>query len=105
MELKYDKSRYFDIPRKFYFEVGNTSIGSSNTFNYRISTKDDKFCADIWYGMLCFELCEVVSEKEFDGGDDGYKELIYWIDEQYEEYLKKLEAGEVQGRRTFTKND
>ena len=105
MEYKYDRSRYFEIPRKFYFEAGNPSIGSSNTFNYRIAPEEDKLKACVWYGMLCFELCEIAAEKEFPGDTDGYKELIYWLDEQYEEYLKKLESGEVKGRRTFAKSE
>ncbi len=101
MEYKFDKSRFFEIPKHFYYEAGNPTVGSLNSFNYRIAPKDGRLFAAVWYGMLCFELCEPVAQKDFDGGFDGYKEMIYWLDEQYEEYLEKLRNGEVEPRRTY----
>ena len=110
MEYKYDRSRHFDMPKYFYFEAKNSTVGGKNTFNYRIDPvevaisdeeKEKRFRVKIWYGTLCSELAEAVAEKEFKLSDDGYREMIYWIDEEYDKYAEKVTSGEVEGRRTF----
>lgn len=40
MDYSYDRSRHFEIPRFFYFEVGNGTVGSRNTFNYQLLPKE-----------------------------------------------------------------
>lgn len=110
MEYKYDRSRHFEIPKFFYFEAKNSTVGGRNTFNYKIDPvevavsdeqKEKRFSVKIWYGALCSELAEIVSESEFPLNDDGYKDMIYWIDEEYDKYAEKIANGEVEGRRTF----
>lgn len=109
MEYTYDRSRHFEIPRYFYFEVGNGTVGSLNTFNYQVIPKevgedDDKkkiLRAKVWYGENCSEKSEAAAEQDFDHSFDGYKQMIYWVDEQFDVYCTKLRNGEVKGRRTF----
>ena len=101
MAYSYDRSRYFDIPRRFYFEAGNPTIGSCNTFNYRLAPSADGLNAIVWYGTLSFELSEHEDEENFSIDDEGYRAAIYWIDEHYELYLAKLKNGEVKPRRTY----
>lgn len=105
MEIRFDRSRHFDMPKLFYFTANNTTVGSLNTFNYRISPKEDKLKASIWYGLMCSELAEMVAENEFPMDTEGYKEMIYWVDEQYDLYAAKLKKGEVLPRRTFEERD
>lgn len=97
----YDRSRYFELPKYFYFEAKNSTVGGNNTFNYRVDPVDDKLKIMVWYGMNCSELAEDPIEHETEHTYDGYKAMINWIDEQYEVYLEKLESGEVEGRRTY----
>lgn len=110
MEYKYDRSRHFDIPKFFYFEAKNSTVGGRNTFNYKIDPievsvseekKEKRFKVKVWYGALCSELAESVAENEFSLDADGYKGMIYWIDEEYDKYAEKIKNGEVEGRRTF----
>jgi len=110
MEYKYDRSRHFDIPKFFYFEAKNSTVGGRNTFNYKIDPievqvsedkKEKRFRSIVWYGALCSELAEIAAEKEFAFDEDGYKGMIYWIDEEYDKYAAKVASGEIESRRTF----
>ncbi len=101
MEIKFDRSRYFDIPKYFYFTANNSTVGSLNTFNYKMSPAGEQLHASVWYGLISSELAEMVDEKDFPNDTDGYKEMIYWVDEQYDLYSEKLKKGEVEPRRTF----
>ena len=109
MEYIYDRSRHFDIPKYFYFEAKNSTVGGRNTFNYRIDPvtvkneeeSEDKLVVKFWYGMICSDLAEFLGENSFEHTFEGYKAMIYWLDEQYDEYIEKIESGEVKGRRTF----
>ena len=109
MEYIYDRSRHFDIPKYFYFEAKNSTVGGRNTFNYRIDPvtvkneeeSEDRLVVKFWYGMLCSDLAEILGENSFEHTFEGYKAMIYWLDEQYDEYIEKIESGEIKGRRTF----
>ncbi len=102
MEYEYDRSRYFEIPKYFYFEVKNSSSGSINTFNYLITPTDESLHVKIWYGLLCSELSEAAAEEDFEKSQEGYRRMVYWVDEQFEVYKEKLAAGEIESRRTFS---
>ena len=94
-------SAYFDIPDVSLFLEGNTFTGSENTFNFRISPDGDKLTSNVWYGMKCFELSEMTDTHEEEKSGDGLTALIHHIDGEYEKYLKLIENGEIQGRRTY----
>lgn len=109
-QIRYDRSRHFNIPKYFYFQAMNSTVGGRNTFNYRIDpfekenddgTKEQRLRIRTWFGMLCSDLAEFNAENEFEHTFDGYKEMIYWLDEEYDVYISKIESGELEGRRTF----
>ncbi len=110
MEYKYDRSRHFEIPKYFYFEAMNSTVGGRNTFNYRIDpVKREKVDGETelllviktWIGMVCSDLAEFDAENEFEHTFEGYKAMIYWLDNEYDSYKGKIESGEFQSRRTF----
>lgn len=109
MEYKYDRSRHFEIPKYFYFEAKNSTVGGRNTFNYKIDPveiKDDdkteqRLHIQVWFGVVCSELGEIVAENDFEHSFEGYKAMIYWLDEEYDAYIEKINSGELKGRRTF----
>ena len=61
MEYIYDRSRHFDIPKYFYFEAKNSTVGGRNTFNYRIdpvtikNEEEQEIVIDTNYAMPKFE--------------------------------------------------
>ncbi len=110
MEYRYDRSRHFEIPKYFYFEAMNSTVGGRNTFNYRIDPvkreKEDgetelRLQVKTWIGLVCSDLAEFDAENDFEHTFHGYKAMIYWLDEEYDAYIEKIESGELVGRRTF----
>ncbi len=82
-------SKYFDIPKFYYFESKNDFSGSKDqTFNYKIIS-GDKLKIKIWHGWICSEKAEIEDEKEFPFDQNGFEDMIKWLDEQYEMNLKK----------------
>ncbi len=84
MEREYEKSRYFEIPKYFYFESKNTISGSSGSFNYIIGLTEDSLHVKIWYGIYCSEISETAAEGDFEKSESGYRKMVCWLDEQYE---------------------
>lgn len=81
-------SKYFDIPKLYYFESDNAFSGSRDqTFNYKI-TPGDKLKAQVWHGLICSEKANIEHEKDFPMEQSGYDEMIKWLEERYEEQLK-----------------
>lgn len=97
MEDTREKSRYFEIPTLSYFESGNYTTGSAKPFNYRIDLIGESFHVKIWYGQLCSELSEAAAVSDFSGGESGYREMILWLDGQYEAYRAKPSTDETEG--------
>lgn len=102
MDTRYDRSRYFEMPKYFYFEAGNATVGSRNSFNYRIEPAGEEIKVEYWYGLICYAKAEILETVTFPFTKDGYLDIIYWLDERFDEYILKLESGEVEPRRTCT---
>lgn len=84
--------RVFKIPEFEYFDMGGKYSGekrgtSEDHFNYRITPKDD-ITVQIWYGINCFELSELVSETVLEKTRDGYHAMLDWIEKQYKIWLE-----------------
>lgn len=94
-------SSYFYIPDVSLFLEGNPYILSENTFNCKIEPCDEGLKAIVWYGMKCFELSDHESEHTSEKSEAGLGELIGFIDGEYEKYKRKVDDGEVSGRRTY----
>jgi|GEM_PF-2539750 len=92
-----DKSeRVFKIPEFEYFDMGGKYSGnkrgtSEDDFNYHIIPKDD-IRVEIWYGVNCFDLSEIVTEQVFEKTRDGYHAMLDWIEEQFHEWNKDHEV-------------
>ena len=88
-----DKSeRVFKIPEFEYFDMGGKYSGnkrgtSEDDFNYHIIPKDD-IRVEVWYGVNCFDLSEIIAEQVFEKTRDGYHSMLDWI----EEFLKQNDS-------------
>ncbi|MBR3283213.1 MAG: hypothetical protein IKI56_07945 [Ruminococcus sp.] len=77
-------SEIFEIPKFFYFESGNDFSGSKDDFSYKI-INGEKLKALTWHGRLCSMKAEIENEAEFERNEDGFKEMIRWLEERYKE--------------------
>lgn len=94
-------SKRFYIPDVSLFTEGNIYTGSENTFNFRIGKEDDRLKTRVWYGMKCFELSESSEVCDTEVTAEGIMQTGAALDAEYAKYLKKLESGETEGRRTY----
>ena len=77
-------SEIFDIPKFYYFDSGNDYSGSKGDFSYKVITGDTLKCMT-WHGRLCSMKAEIEHEAEFEHTQEGFDELIRWLEEQYKE--------------------
>lgn len=77
-------SKIFDIPKFYYFNSGNDYSGSKDDFSYKVITAD-KLKAMTWHGKLCSTKATIENEKEFERTQEGFDEMIKWIEEKYSE--------------------
>ncbi len=81
-------SEIFDLRRLYYYESGNIFTGSLNNFNYKITPDKDEITAEIWHGTLCSELAEIELKKKFKLDEDGFSEMIKWLENEYKKEEK-----------------
>lgn len=84
MLSKTSVSSLFDIPKFYYFDSGNDYSGSLDNFAYKIFT-GDTLKALTWHGRLCSDKAEIEHEKEFERTQEGFNELISWLEDVYNE--------------------
>ncbi len=75
-------SKIFQIPKFYYFESGNDYSGSKNEFAYKIINGEVLKCIT-WHGKLCSMKAEIEKEKEFEKTQQGFEELVSWLEEVY----------------------
>ena len=75
-------SEIFEIPKFFYFDSGNDFSGSKGDFSYKIITSD-KFTCKTWHGKLCSMKAEIENEAEFEKTQEGFDEMIKWLESKY----------------------
>lgn len=80
------------IPEYEYFQMGGHYSGSKrgmnfDDFNFHIVPRDE-IKVDVWYGVKCYDLSEMVDGKVFGQSNDGYHQMLDWIEEQYQIWLK-----------------
>jgi hypothetical protein len=78
-------SKVFDIPRYYYFEAGNNYLGSLNGMNFKIDNTDE-LVVYLYYGIKAFELSTPYMQKSFPKSEDGYAELISWLESEYQKH-------------------
>jgi len=80
-------SNIFDMPQYYYFEAGNNYVGSLNGMNFKIDNGED-LKVYLYHYVKCFELCEPYLQKTFVKNEQGYTQLIKWLEEAYLEHQK-----------------
>lgn len=80
-------SEIFDLRNLYYYQSGNIFTGSLNGFNYKIIPDKENITALIWHGNLCSELAEIEQQKEFRLDENGFKDMINWLEEEYKEQV------------------
>ncbi len=78
------KPNNFDIPRPFYFESGNIFTGSRGNLNFKIIPKDSIFHVSIWHGFICSDLTEMEDSAEFPLSDEGFQNMLDWLETHYQ---------------------
>ena len=82
-------SKIFDLRNFYYYQCQNTFTGSLNGFNYKIIPNKEEITALIWYGNICSELAHIDKEKTFKLDEDGFGQLIKWLECEYEKQKNK----------------
>ncbi len=76
-------SEIFDMRNLYYYQCGNIFTGSLNGFNYKIVPDKEQATVQIWHGNLCSDLAKIEQEKTFRLDDEGFKELVIWLENEY----------------------
>lgn len=77
-------SEIFDIPKYYYFDSGNDYSGSKGNFSYKIKNGEKLTCLT-WHGKLCSMKAEIENEGEFEKSEEGFMEMIKWLESKYSE--------------------
>lgn len=80
-------SEIFDLRNFYYYSCGNVFTGSLNKFNYKIIPKDNELTVMIWHGMMCSELAEIEIEKKFPLDENGFANMIQWLETEYKKQI------------------
>lgn len=81
-------SEIFDLRRFYYYKSGNIFTGSLNNFNYKIIPDKENITVLIWHGALCSELAEIETEKKFVLSEEGFEEMVKWLENEYKSRQK-----------------
>ncbi len=76
-------SEIFDLRNFYFYQSGNSFTGSLGSFSYKIVPQKETISAVTWHGMLCSELAEIENECEFPLTEDGFKQMIKWLEDIY----------------------
>ena len=78
----------FDIPKVFYFEVGNVHSGSRNHLRYRVEPADGMLHIDVWRQDLCFEIVQARGELEAHAdcpvSEEGFQQMLDFLQSEYD---------------------
>lgn len=80
-------SAVFEIPKFYYFQSGNDYSGSRGDFSYKIINGENLKCLT-WHGRLCSMKAQIENEAEFPVTEDGFSQLVAWLEEKYSESEK-----------------
>ncbi|WP_143530258.1 hypothetical protein [Massiliimalia massiliensis] len=70
-----------EIPSLEYFVNHNIYSGSKGKFNFKIFPGDSEMAVKVWTGPFCLDCSEVDEEKCFPISDDGYRQMVAWVEE------------------------
>ncbi len=85
----------FDIPKVFYFEVGNTHSGSRNHLRYRVEPVDGVLHIAVWREDFCYEIAEtrglIAGTAEFPVSEDGFQQMLDYLQTEYDKPINQNE--------------
>ncbi len=81
----------FYVPNLATFLNDNAYLGSFHGLRFRLKPaargegeqKEQVIEALVWYGIYCLELSQVVAEASFPMTEEGYADMLAWLDGQY----------------------
>ena len=76
-------SKIFDLRNFYYYQNNNIFTGSLKGFNYKIIPEKDKITVQTWHGNLCSELAEIEHNESFDMTQEGFDNMIAWLEDTY----------------------
>lgn len=89
-----EKSEIIDIRNLYYYESDNIFTGSWGDFNYKIipDLKEKTLSTSIWYGRICSDIAEIISEGKFSLTQEGFDEMIKWLNTEYQNFTDRKNA-------------
>ncbi len=90
-------SEQFYLPNLHHFQNDNTFYGSFRGLRFRVKSEqaedaDGKrwiIATLCWYGDFCLEESDVVAEARFPMSEDGYEQVLDWLEGQYRAMLEQ----------------
>lgn len=83
----------FDIPKVFYFEVGNTHSGSRKHLRYRVEPSEGMLHISVWRHDLCFEIAEergmIEGTAEYPVSEEGFQQMLDYLQEEYDKPINQ----------------
>lgn len=74
----------FDIRRLEFYQNRNTFTGSCDRFRYRIQPEEAFLRVCYWRENVCYELANKVTDAEFPLTEEGFQQMIDWLEQQYQ---------------------
>lgn len=87
----YEDERFY-LPNLYTLQNGNNFYGSYRGLRFCVKSAPEKgddgeiagtVTTLVWYGEKCLEESEVVEEAVFPLSEDGYQQVLSWLDQQY----------------------
>lgn len=73
----------FDIRRLEFYQNHNTFTGSCDRFRYRIQSQEALLQVCYWKENICYELASNPISAEFPLTEEGFQQIIDWLEQQY----------------------
>lgn len=86
-----EDSRFY-LPNLYTFQNGNGFYGSYRGLRFYIVPEEREeekvFACQVWYGEFCLAESQVVDTAEFPLDEEGYHQVLAWLDAQYNKLQK-----------------
>ena len=83
-----------DIPKVFYFKVGNIHSGSRKHLRYRVAPSDGVLHIEVWRQDLCYEIVkergQIEGSAEYPVSEEGFEQMLAYLQAEFE---KPADAG------------
>lgn len=81
---------HFYLPNLYTFQNKNTFYGSLDELRFRVAYQEDEEAGKqlhvcTWPGPYCLAESEVTAEAVFPLDEEGYQEVLAWLDAAYQQ--------------------